>query len=287
MFIKLLYHLFRIFLKKLTYFYRNDFNRINDGLVHEKLVIMLTGPSLLPDLELVKDKNEIDFLAVNHVADMPVFKSVKPKYYLIQDNYFWEENITRFFWSKREKTIKNLNHVVNWKLILILPGSSKLSGIQFRFSKNPMITVRFYDDVYLPRYPHTNENRSEFNWAERFALKKKKIFVPPYNVYSSALYLSYFMDYSTVLVAGSLFDYWKNIEIGLNGDLEITTKYSNNSETRKVYNDKAGKVPGLLSFKLMNYALALQLIEALSSFLKDEEVKLIVLNKKSFVNFED
>ena len=254
---KSLYHWFRIFLNKLTYFYRNDFYKINDDLDRKKLVRMLTGPLLLNDLELVKGNSEVDFLAVNHIADLPIFTTVKPKYYLIQDNYFWKNNITSFFRSKREKTIKKLNHVVDWNLIIILPISSKSSGIQLRFSQNPMITVRFYDDAYIPRYPHINKNRSEFNWAERFALKKKKIFVPPYNVYSSALYLSYFMDYSTILVAGSSYDFWKNIEIGLNGDLEVTTKYSNNSETRKIYIDKAGKVPGLLSFQFMNCALSL------------------------------
>ncbi len=287
MIIKKLYHWSRVFFKKLIFFHKSDFYKIKDILDHETVVVMLTGPSLLSDLAKVKGESKFDFLAVNHIADIAVFKTVKPKYYLIQDNYFWEKNITSFYWKKREKTIENLNNLVNWKLILILPHSSKFSGIQFRFSKNPMITVIFYDDTYVPRYPYTNPYQSKFNWIDRLALRKKIIFVPPYNVYSSALYLSYFMGYSSILVAGSSFDYWKNIEIGLNGNLEITTKYSDSSETRILFNDKAGKVPGHLSFKLMNYALQLQLIEAISNFLNDEGVRLRVINKKSFTNFED
>jgi hypothetical protein len=93
----------------------------NDICVSKKLIILGNGPSLKNVLLNWKDEIKIenfDILAVNFFCHDDIFNVIMPKYYVLCDNTFFDEdNLLR---DKVNKMYDTLNSKVTWKMFLYI-----------------------------------------------------------------------------------------------------------------------------------------------------------------------
>ncbi|MDB4659644.1 hypothetical protein OAE57_01070 [Synechococcus sp. AH-551-C10] len=248
----------------------------------EDLSILMNGPSLPDDLKQLPTTDSADVLVCNHFCDTELFIEIRPNLYLIQDHYFWSHDVIGFFKSKANRSLANLIRRVDWDMNLILPLSAWNTNFVQQVSKNSFIKVWFYRDQYMPIRFGSNPKLCRFNFLYCLCIKSGLAFVPPMNVLPTAIMLGFLNASSRIFFYGVSFDWWKAFRV--EADQLITeTEYCYGTERRIIYNDKKGVFPGTLSFKLMNFALTYQLLEAISCLLKESGVELIDVGGKACI----
>lgn len=242
--------------------------------ISDDLCILMNGPTLEFDLERLPLKPEQDVLVCNHFCDTELFSQIRPKFYLIQDHYFWSSQVSKNFRVKASRSLENLIEKVDWKMNVVLPISAFNTSFVKGLGTNPNIELWFYSDCYMPIQLAVKPEFCKFGKLYRALLNLRLSFIPPMNVFPTALFLGGLNGASRIFYYGVSFDWWKSFRIE-GQHLVKETNYVHGKEVLTVHNDKLGRYPGTLSFKLMNFASTYQLIEAVSFFLYESGVQVI------------
>ena len=246
------------------------------------LSILMNGPSLLDDLKRLPTTERSDIMVCNHFCDTQYFSQIRPNLYLIQDHYFWSHKVIDHFKDKATYSLNNLLTKVDWDMNLILPVRASNSDFARKVSNNPYIKVWFYRDHYMPIRFGNNPRFCRFNMFHNLLIRWGISFIPPMNVFPTALVLGFLNKSSRIFFYGVSFDWWKSLRIE-SSQLVKETEYCYGTEQLRIYNDKNGMYPGTLSFKLMNFALTYQLLEAVSCLLGQAGVELIDVGGKACI----
>lgn len=247
---------------------------VNNLKFPSKITIIMNGPSLQEAVNAQAISDEDELLVSNNFADSPLFESLRPSHYLIQDHAFWSHSLSKFYKVKNSQTFDNLINKTSWKINLYLPLSSFKLIPEKKLSKNPLISIYYYRDRYIPSSFGHSAGMCRFGFLQAFALRAGLTFIPPLNVFLAALFLSFDNGAKEITFMGVDFDWWKSYEV-IDGQLLRKTQYFHKSEYAETFNDKSHRFPGTLSFKLFSMALTYQLLEALSYLFWKSNVKLL------------
>lgn len=160
------------------------------------VVVMGNGPSLGNVIEDERDKLlRYDLLAVNFFANTPVFRDLRPKYYVIADPLFFMGETQ----SNMSELWRNLRSV-DWKMTLFVPARCRKSVL-----------------AGLP----ANVKVSKFNFVgtEGFAclcdaLCSLRLAMPrPRNVLIPSIMCSLWMGYKDIYVVGADHSWTKTLEV--------------------------------------------------------------------------
>lgn len=245
-----------------------------------RAVLLCNGPSLTEDLDYLKFEVPYNFVAVNRCPKM-LLKKFKPSKYILQDHYFWSDDVSDYWIDLRQDTVRTLAEDVDWALTLYMPRRSKGCTIVEHISRNPNIEFVFYNDLYIPLKPSFNGLRTKFPIWYRALLKRQLIGIPPLNVLPTALCILRGAGYRKIDICGASFDWWKAYQYNEKAELVVTRRYAGITEKQTVFNDKKDVLVGTLDNKLLNFAMALQLTDAVASFLQYEGLSIRLITKDS------
>ena len=150
-FIPFLINSFLLILRYRSYKYRLIDLNVGD----KKVIILGNGPSLKDDIAHISTDG-VDFFCVNHFADSDYFEKFKPKFYLFLDPYFWEENVSAEYSSKRLRTFRSINEKVDWDFRVYIPSYASFN-IENAFYNSNVKVVR-YSGLGFKKYPKFLEN---------------------------------------------------------------------------------------------------------------------------------
>ena len=153
----------------------------------EEIVILGNGPSLN---DTVADSSEFlaskNLLAVNFAANTPLFKDLKPEYYVLADPHFFNsgnDNVDKLWLS--------LNSI-DWDMVLFVPFSVKSQFID-AFLRNDKVKVRRYNTTPI----------EGFRKFRNFVYRRGWGMPRPRNVLIPSIMLAVNSGFKTVYVAGA------------------------------------------------------------------------------------
>ncbi|WP_213999846.1 hypothetical protein [Arsukibacterium sp.] len=119
---------------------------------HEKCLVIGNGPSLKNNLAaLAEQKQQADFVTVNHFSEDPIFADLKPTKHVLLDAYFWAADAADELKQKREKFYTSLT-MVDWPLTLYAPSTADQEYMR-RMVINENITLIFFGGCPVTRIP--------------------------------------------------------------------------------------------------------------------------------------
>jgi hypothetical protein len=143
-----IYFFFRLVVKEDIIDYIKKFGD-NNMCSSKKLVMLANGPSLSGVLKNWKRNNkfkDVDFLAVNYFCHDKEFIELKPKYYVLSDpQFFQDDSLLR---ERVDKMYLTLNEVVSWKMFLYIQYYAKNSNWSTKIKNINIKIIPFHTVVY-------------------------------------------------------------------------------------------------------------------------------------------
>ncbi|MFT6869711.1 MAG: hypothetical protein ACJAYY_000295 [Paraglaciecola sp.] len=240
-------------------------------------VIIGNGPSFNDFMKnhknFLKDKT---VFCVNNFASSAYFEIIKPQFYVIADEVYWNKIVSNETLKAINKTILDLKEKVNWKLIILIPNISKNWSFFLNLPKeNDNISIAYYN------------NLNHDILKNRFALYKKNKAMPQcQTVLVSALFFSLNLGFKTNYLVGGDMSFHKDIIVNKNNVVcrklshfygEETTfnpflSYNKNNDTHRM-----GEL--FLAFSLMHNG-----FDEMEEYSKFLHAKIYNLGSKSFID---
>ena len=245
---------------------KNKKQSFNDN---QECFILGNGPSLKQELTenfnffLARNKN---ILCVNLLCEDPVFYELKPSYYIITDEGFWNEtNDERILNIQKQFVLKMQS--VNWDFTLFIPNDGKT------YFENKL-NNKFVKICYYNRTPVNG-----FKCIRHFLYRKDLGMPAPHNVLIAAIFVFINMGYKNINVYGADHSWVADLYVDENNDL---WSYQNHFYDDKKVAFKLKK--GSLYTGLQGIVKAFESYQLLREYSESIGAKIINRTKKSFLD---
>lgn len=152
------------------------------------LVILANGPSLNRTIEENRaELDKADLMAVNFAANAPVFRELKPAYYILADPHFFSGAEVPNLVKLRENLV-----AVTWRMTLLVP-CPMLSRVSPAIIANPNIDIKTFNAV----------GAEGFEWFERAVYGSGLAMPRPRNVLIPAIMCGMWLGYNKICITGA------------------------------------------------------------------------------------
>jgi hypothetical protein len=217
-----IYHFFRYLLLTSTckkpYFQKNSFNK--------KLIIIGNGPSLANDKQKLINSNYSDFMCVNDFAKTDLFKKIKPKYYILMDSYFFQDNVHEMWIRSREELFNFIEKDTEWEMTIYLPHYADISIIKDKV-KNSLIKII--------KLPHQTLFSRKYNSLIKILYDINFYCPPQVNVLVSAIFIGIKLKYSELNIYGADLSFHNDVFVNQETNVPyiMHRHYGNQNEQKK------------------------------------------------------
>lgn len=267
--------------------YRYKLNQKNEYELNKnkKIAIFANSPSLPEDIKKLSDYNFI--MGVNHLADTNFFTDYKPTFYILQDYYFWDTNVSENYIHKRHVTFSNLNEKTDWHIDLFLPSFANLGYIK-KVIKNKNITIKVFNGFFARNSQNIYPSIFKPSKLIIYLWKKNFLCPPPINIACTALYLSSLLGFKSIYLFGCEMSYFKTLFVN-SKDNRLFAKFKHfyGEEKLDLFKYKNNKVHSNISFELKKWAYIFEGFSNMSYYLKSQNVKVINCSSKSYLDCFD
>jgi hypothetical protein len=171
-------------------------------------VVMGNGPSLRRDLEHLLGKSlTFTAFAVNEFGESDLYASVKPRFYVLHDPYYWDESLPREHEEKRSSLFQAINQGTTWPTVVLAPFEMRASAVYktgFGSTPNPNITFRWFNRTPVECKP----------WLAHKLCRRGLGLPSAQNVLLAAIVLAVNLGFSPIIVLGADHTLHENIEVG-------------------------------------------------------------------------
>ena len=178
----------------------------------DNLIVVGNGPSFNDTYAKYKEVlKKTDLICVNSFCDSELFTELKPKYYIIAEPaYYDDEHLSQYL--RFEEYQSNINSLVNktsWEMIFFVPSYGRKSSLVRSIKKNPNIKIYQYsNDAFNADIYHGKRLPAYFR-----KLDLNRAFVPQQTVLNAALMLGIFLRYANIFLVGADNSFIKDIDV--------------------------------------------------------------------------
>lgn len=225
--------------KKLQYSLENN---------NKELWILGNGPSLATQLQEHLDEFlQHDIMCVNHVATTEQFKQLKPKYYVLMDpGFFNQQGLSNEIKDKVKETYDAIHDKVDWHMYFILPVQARVNQIFINYiSQNPMVHIRYISTMKFYGY----------SWLRAILLDKQYCSFGSINVLIPGLYAAIQMGYKNIVLFGAEHSWHNQLYITDNNRVAMMDPhfYGQNEHCRILEDEDIGDVFACMSEAFKSY----------------------------------
>ena len=245
----------------------------------DSCLVLMNGPSLLSDLDKYAENNnfeDADCIVSNHFADTDYFEQFAPKVYVFSDPYFFEEDSSKNFKMRRDKTFENIVNNVKWKMVIYIPSHRDVYKFSRYFSSNSNISVIQFNGSGYPVKPS----------YILFQLWRFNICSPsPQNVLIHALYLTIQLKYKKIILAGANFSFHNSIDVDQHSNIFYREKKHMYGEERVLaYLDHKEVEMASVSTELCEMGRSFNELSSLKIFAKINKVEICNYTNYSYLD---
>lgn len=251
--------------------YKENFKcYIKEGQRDKKLIILANGPSLKNDLAKgIKDLYNADLSVLNNFCHHPIFKKLKPKYYIFADPAFFSDNMGN---KETRKTISILQEV-DWDMNLYIPF------VMCKMASKKVLNKKINIIPY-----HSGEYRG---WeCVRFFFYRKGLDVPrPQNVLIPSIYVGIMNGYKKIELYGADHSWTKVLTVSDDNKVcQIDSHFYDNEQVTLLPCYKCDGENYQFHELLFNYANMFKQYRVLRKFADQKGCQILNMTKNSFID---
>ncbi len=237
-----------------------------------ELVILGNGPSLNDTIVQHSDfLSERDLLAVNFAANAPVFRDLKPRYYVLTDPHFF----VAFDQPNVAKLWDVFANEVDWPLALFIPTKVKLHGEWFdKLIKNANVEIIFYNMTPV----------EGFKWFENMAYGKGWGMPRPRNVLIPSIMLGIDMRYGTIYIAGADHSWTKTLSVDDDNNVVSIQPHFYKEEEKEQQRVRVDYMRYPLHQILYSFYVAFKSYYTISRYAQHRGIKILNITPGSFID---
>lgn len=242
--------------------------------IKKSLLVLGNGPSLnlkeVVDFQLLSDG---DILVVNDFAYIEEFFRLKPKYYVLYDDYYFDsENVSEG--SKLSLLYSEIFHRVDWPMYLIIPNI-RVDFIE-HFHQNWSGSI---DIVGLNCVPFKG-----FDFLRSFMLRRNLTIFPIRNVIVAGLFIGINTHYKKIFLFGVDHDIISDLTVDEDNKVRLKVRHFYSGKTKaEIWKDAKG-VDYTMSKALQDILVMFRGYEAVYKYSILHHVQIINMNPKSFID---
>ena len=201
--------------------YKSDVLRLKTE--NKKCYILGNGPSLNKDLLNNRDNLEqSELIVVNFFAQSELFTQLKPKYNVLADPIFFDDDPDE---NIRDKVVGFFNYLrgnVSWDFFLFIPYEG------YNYLKSHL---QSNSNIHIIRYNRVSSRKS-FLWLDRIIHNNQLAIFSGMNVVNVATYLAIMIGFKEINLIGVDHSWFKNYNIGNDNSIYINDRhfYENTKE---------------------------------------------------------
>lgn len=250
----------------------------DSGTIH----VLGNGPSLKTDeaniLSMLNESKQDKVIVVNSFATDPLYKLIKPSYYVFVDPAYFKPPKLDKIKVLQENVSNSLLDNTNWPLNLLVPISSRNSKFILKISGNKNINICYFNNLpIIGGYNSVNNILFQFFWANPLFQ----------NVLITAIFQCIKIGFSKIYVWGADHNWHEDYLLGKDNILYTLDKhfYSNIHE-KKVQCDEDGK-PIKVHEEFSTLSRAFKIYHSLEFFAKKSNCKIINLSSTTWIDAFD
>lgn len=251
-----------------------------DKSTKKRCIILGNGPSIKSILEEHIDTlSSQTLVCVNNFPNTPYFEKIKPNYFIITSEEFWEDSKTIDPNTQlRKDIIQALITKTKWPLTFFLPASSrtKESFIQ-KISVNSNIKICFYNKTPV-------EGLSYFN---HFFFRKGWGMPRPHNVLIPAIMTSINTGFKEIILLGADHSWLPLITVNKKNEALVANKHFYDSNAKKEIMYRKGVRPRKLHEILEKFMLSFRGYFSINEYAKKQKVQIWNATPNSFIDAFD
>jgi len=244
----------------------------------DKIIILGNGPSLKAQLT-----NSIDILksnicvCVNSFVLTEYYSIIKPKVYILIDPAYFEGYAVPEVDKEIITVLDNLVSKTTWDIDLIVCSKYKNNDRVQKLISNPHINVLF---INLDKYDTFYSKEKQFE-----LFNKNKIEAPSQTVLNTAVYLSIFWRYKTIILIGADTSWHEEVRIDQEtNELYYEDEHFYGLQKRISYNNPKIKIPNRLHQDFFAIARALEYYWLLREYADYNYVSVYNASEKSWID---
>lgn len=247
--------------------------------VENTINVLMNGPSLAGSIEEIS-RSKHPSLAVNHFVNSPMFSKFRPKYYLVQDGYFWQQDVLPEYLEKQNDFYFAINKLVAWQLTLYLPSFANVEFIKSKIT-NELISIEVYNAGFFvllrSNFDSYLNNAPWLFWLWR----TNYLAPPPENVLVGALYSLYLSGCKHIKIYGADMSFFIKLQVDQRDNtVGVIQSHFYGEKFVPAFFDKQNIYRNSLSQELSKWAKVFYTFEILAAFFKKENIK--ITNRSSF-----
>jgi hypothetical protein len=242
-------------------------------------VIFANGPSLNIDYDKVlKYSSDKDIICFNDFAETSQYTEVKPRFYVLQDPYYWDAGLPENYELKRSNLFKRMNDVTDWDISLFIPWEMKKSEIiKNKVIKNPHINLYYYNRMPI----------AGFRWF-RFLCFKYSLGLPSgQNILITSIFMALKMNYRNIYIAGADHSLHENLLVGKDNIVYVKLNhfYDNGNVNFKQYSRSyISNKPIKISEYFTIWAKVFEAYQLLDEYATKLNIKIYNISSTSFID---
>lgn len=184
----------------------------------DRIIIMGNGPSLNGTIEANSDiLRKLPTMAVNFAANAPVFREIKPRFYVLADPYFFsnaEDSNLKRLWSELES--------IDWPCTLYVPASMRKKAC--KAIRSQTVSVEGFNAVGTDGF----EGLNHFLFRHGLAMPR------PRNVLIPSIMLAIHAGFRTIDIVGADHSWMKTLSVAEDNEVVSIQEhfYSDNAEEK-------------------------------------------------------
>lgn len=184
----------------------------------DRIIIMGNGPSLNGTIEANSDiLRKLPTMAVNFAANAPVFREIKPRFYVLADPYFFsnaEDSNLKRLWSELES--------IDWPCTLYVPASMRKKAC--KAIRSQTVSVEGFNAVGADGF----EGLNHFLFRHGLAMPR------PRNVLIPSIMLAIHAGFRTIDIVGADHSWMKTLSVAEDNEVVSIQEhfYSDNAEEK-------------------------------------------------------
>jgi hypothetical protein len=254
------------------------YSKVNDifkrSQKNDSLIIVGNGPSFRIDCLLKFNlKLNGDVLVVNDFGYSDYFFRIKPKYYVLYDDYYFN-SLTLDNKERVNLLYRGIFKKVDWNMNLIIPNIRKDFFLKSNFDFPLFINI-----IYINCVPFAG-----FDFIKRKLLIKNLSIFSIRNVIVASIFIGINLRYKNLFLFGVDHDLVRDLSVDKHNNVRLSFKhfYSNSSESI-VWYDSAG-IKYTMAKALEDIMIMFRAYEELQKYALERRSNIINMNPSSFVD---
>lgn len=265
MFIELLRSTVRI-VKELSFVFNFPYRNQS---VPKEAIVLGNGPSLLESMDSI-NFNGKDIFAVNNFAESNIYESIRPQFYVIADNFYWNNN-------PDSTVLKKIKDKTTWEISLFVPSKIyRRAFFQEYLKDNPYVHVIPYNKTYIEGYGKLQKYYFRKNWGAPIIA----------NVLVSSIYLAINNGARRILLYGADHSWTESIRVNNLNQVCIADTHFNTSTTYTPW-EKADGTLFTMAEILEAFSRMFRGYETIRKYANDLDVQIINMTPGSYIDSFD